>query len=119
MEGLTFSAKAVINEAEIKAKTTDKIKQVQAPLDALVLQDSNYFIPIKTHTMENSSIISTKIGTGEIVWRTDYARRQYYGVNFDHSKQLNPNACAKWFEAAKARWLDKWVRFINEQLKRI
>jgi hypothetical protein len=118
MAVLTFSAKVEINEAAIKAKTTDKIKQVQAPLDAMVLADSNYFIPIKTHTLENSSIESTKIGSGEIKWVTPYARRQYYGVNFDHTKQLNPNACAKWFEAAKARWFEKWVRFINEQLKR-
>ena len=118
MSGVTFNTKTVLNDAGIKADIEAKARQVQAPLDTLILQDSNYFIPIKTHTMENSSIESTKIGTGEIVWRTDYARRQYYGVNFDHSKQLNPNACAKWFEAAKARWLEKWVRFVNERIKR-
>ena len=118
MSGLMFKVKTALNSVEIKVDIEAKARQVQAPLDALVLQDSNYFIPIKTHTMENSSIESTKIGTGEIVWRTDYARRQYYGVNFDHSKQLNPNACAKWFEAAKARWLEKWVRFVNERIKR-
>lgn len=118
MSGVIFNANTAINTAAIANKYNTKIKQIQAPLDSLIMADSNYFIPIKTHTMENSSIESTKIGTGEIVWRTDYARRQYYGVNFDHSKQLNPNACAKWFEAAKARWLEKWVRFVNERIKR-
>ena len=118
MSGITFNVKSVINEAQIKAEINQDLRQAQAPLDALILADSNYFIPIKSHTMEASSIASTRIGTGEIVWRTDYARRQYYGVNFDHSKQLNPNACSKWFEAAKARWFDKWVRFANERIKR-
>ncbi len=118
MSGLTFSVKSTLKESGIKSDIEGKIQQQQKYFDALILQDSNYFIPIKTHTMEASSIESTKIGTGEVVWRTDYARRQYYGVNFNHSKQLNPNACAKWFEAAKARWLEKWVRFINERIKR-
>ena len=118
MSGLTFNVKSTLKESGIKRDIESKIQQQQKYFDALILQDSNYFIPIKTHTMEASSIESTKIGTGEVVWRTDYARRQYYDVNFDHSKSANPNACAKWFEAAKARWLEKWVRFVNERIKR-
>lgn len=118
MIGLSFNVKSTLKESGIKSDIESKIQQQQKYFDALVLQDSNYFIPIRTHTMENSSIVNTKIGTGEIVWRTDYAHQQYYGVNFDHSKQLNPNACAKWFEAAKARWFEKWVRFVNESIKR-
>ena len=118
MSGLTFNVKTTLKETGIKSGIERKIQQQQKYFDALVLQDSNYFIPIKTHTMEASSQINTRLGTGEIVWRTDYARLQYYGVNFDHSKRLNPNACAKWFEAAKARWLEKWVRFVNERIKR-
>ena len=116
MSGLTFNVKSTLKETGIKSDIERKIQQQQKYFDALVLQDSNYFIPIKTHTMENSSIESTKIGTGEIVWRTPYVRRQYY----DYHKppyQPNPNACGKWFEAAKARWLEKWVRFVNERIK--
>lgn len=118
MSGITFTANLALNGNAIKNKIDAKTARTQREFDAMVLADSNYFIPIKTHVMEGSSILNTKIGTGEIVWRTPYVRRQYYGVNFDHSKQLNPNACAKWFEAAKARWLEKWVRFINERIKR-
>lgn len=117
MSGLTFNVKSTLKESVIKSDIEGKIQREQKYFDALVLQDSNYFIPIKTHTMEASSIESTKIGTGEVVWRTDYARRQYY----DYHKppyQPNPNACGKWFEAAKARWLEKWVRFVNERIKR-
>lgn len=118
MAGLTFSVAAEINEAAIKAKKTDEIKRLQAQLDAMVLADSNYFCPIKMGTLQKSAINNTVLGSSEVKWVTPYAHQQYYEVNFDHSKQLNPNACAKWFEAAKARWFEKWVRFINEQLKR-
>ena len=117
MSGLTFNVKTALNSAEIKADLEATTRQVQAPLDALILQDSNYFCPIKTGTLQKSAIINSRIGSGELVWRTPYARRQYY----EYSKppyQPNPNACGKWFEAAKARWFEKWVRFVNERIKR-
>ena len=117
MSGVTFNTKTVLNDAGIKADIEAKARQVQAPLDALILQDSNFFCPIKTGTLQKSAIINSRLGSGELVWKTPYARRQYY----EYSKppyQPNPNACGKWFEAAKARWLDKWVRFVNERIKR-
>ena len=117
MSGLIFNVKTALNSAEIKADLEATTRQVQAPLDALILQDSNFFCPIKTGTLQKSAIINSRIGSGELVWRTPYARRQYY----EYSKppyQPNPNACGKWFEAAKARWLEKWVRFVNERIKR-
>ena len=117
MSGLTFNVKTALNSAEIKADIEAKARQVQAPLDALIMADSNYFCPIKTGTLQKSAIINSRLGSGELVWKTPYARRQYY----EYSKppyQPNPNACGKWFEAAKARWLEKWVRFVNERIKR-
>lgn len=94
-----------------------KIKRVQPYLDSMVLQDSNYFCPIETSVLQKSAIINTKLGSGFLVWQTPYAHAQYYGERFDHSKQRNPNACARWFEAAKARWHEKWVRFVHDRLK--
>ena len=117
MSGLTFNVKTALNSAEIKADLEATTRQVQAPLDSLILQDSNFFCPIKTGTLQKSAIINSRLGYGELVWKTPYARRQYY----EYSKppyQPNPNACGKWFEAAKARWLEKWVRFVNERIKR-
>ena len=108
MSGLTFNVKTALNSAEIKADIEAKARQVQAPLDALIMADSNYFCPIKTGTLQKSAIINSRLGSGELVWKTPYARRQYY----EYSKppyQPNPNACGRWFEAAKARWLEKWV----------
>ena len=117
MSGLTFNVKITLKESGIKSDIESKIQQQQKYFDALVLQDSNFFCPIKTGTLQKSAIINSRIGSGELVWRTPYARRQYY----EYSKppyQPNPNACGKWFEAAKARWLEKWVRFVNERIKR-
>jgi hypothetical protein len=51
------------------------------------------------------------------VWKTPYARAQYYGVKFDRSKDPNPNACAKWFEAAKSRKEKDWVNLVDDTIK--
>ena len=117
MSGLTFEVKSSLNEGAIKSDIEDGLKRAQAPLDAVVLADSNFFVPIKTGTLQKSGIINTRIGSGEVTWRTPYARRLYYEYK-KPAHQANPNACAKWFEAAKARWLDKWVKLVNEYVKR-
>lgn len=117
MSGVTFTVKTLINDKYITETIEKECKGVQAQLDAVILADSNYFCPLKTGTLQKSAIINSRLGSGELVWKTPYARRQYY----DYHKppyQPNPNACGKWFEAAKARWLEKWVRFVNERIKR-
>ena len=117
MSGLTFEVKSSLNEGAIKSDIEDGLKRAQAPLDAVVLADSNFFVPIKTGTLQKSGIINTRIGSGEVTWRTPYARRLYYEYT-KPAHQANPNACAKWFEAAKACWLEKWVKLVNEYVKR-
>lgn len=117
MSGLSFNTTTTLNDNAIKAEIGAQLKKAQAPLDAMILQDSNYFCPVKTGTLQKSAIINSRLGSGELVWRTPYARRLYY----EYKKppyQANPNACAKWFEAAKARWFEKWVRTVNEYVKR-
>lgn len=117
MAGISFDARANINIGRIKSENEAKIKQIQAPLDALIIADSNYFCPVKTGTLQKSAVINTHIGDGVIKWKTPYAHRQYYEYSRP-AYQPNPNACGKWFEAAKARWLEKWLRFVYERLKR-
>ena len=114
MSGVSFQVTNTFDAAKVIAELHKNTTKAQTALDSVVLQDSNYFVPLKTGTLQKSGIINTRIGSGEIVWKTPYARAQYYGESFDHSKQNNPNACAKWFEAAKARYLEKWVRLVNE-----
>ena len=117
MNGFAFDTKTVINESAIKGDISEALRKAQAPLDSAVLADSNYFVPIKTGALQKSGIIYTRIGIGKVEWRTPYARRWYYEYR-KPAHQANPNACAKWFEAAKARWLNNWVRLVNEFVQR-
>ena len=106
-----------VDSEKIRRELEQKARKAQEVLDSAVLSDSNYFIPKDSHTLENSGIDATVIGSGVVVWDAPYAKTQYYGENFDHSKQRNPNACAKWFEAAKARYLKKWETLVNGTIK--
>lgn len=115
---ITFSVKRLDQDGKIiRAKVVQRLESVQGYLDNLIIRDSNYFCPKETSVLQKSAIINTTMGSGLLIWQTPYARKQYYGEQLDHSKQRNPNACARWFEAAKARWYSKWVRFVNARLR--
>lgn len=109
--------KVTLDENKCAAEINGHIKKAQKALDARVLADSNFFVPQETSTLQKSGQIYTRIGSGKVEWRTPYARTQYYGVSFDHSKQRNPNATAKWFESAKARFKTLWVALVNKIAK--
>lgn len=115
--GITFTVKGNFNDAAVKARISAAIHKAQIRLDQQVITDSNFYCPMKTGTLQKSAIINTVLGSGLVKWRTPYARRQYYGVNLDHSKSANPNACAKWFEAAKARKMEQWRKLVDDTIK--
>ena len=89
------------------------IAVAQKRLDLRVLRDSNVYAPEDTNILKDSAIINSKIGEGELVWATPYARAQYYGLP-NKSKDRNPRASMKWFEVAKGRYLQDWVKEAND-----
>lgn len=98
-----------INTEEIIRRKDQALLFAQAKLDTQVIKDSNVFCPEDVGTLRDSALLNSRIGTGEIRWATPYAKRLYYGVNFNFSRDKNPNARAKWFEEAKARYLKDWL----------
>ena len=118
--GIIFTVKGSFNDAAAKARISAAVHKAQIRLDQQVITDSNYYCPLRAAqggTLQKSAIINTVLGSGLVQWKTPYARAQYYGVNFDHSKSANPNACAKWFEAAKARKMKDWEKSVNDTVK--
>lgn len=115
--GITFTVKGNFDTQAAKARISAAIHKAQIKLDQQVITDSNFYCPLKTGTLQKSAIINTVLGSGLVVWRTPYARRQYYGVKFDRSRDPNPNACAKWFEAAKTRKSKDWEKLVNDTVK--
>ena len=105
------------NSTKIAARLEGVIEKRQKLLDSEVLKDSNYFCPLKAGTMQNSGILYTVLGSGEVQWKTPYVRGQYYlgekvspsQIKYSHNKNAQP----KWFEAAKVRHFKKLEKIAN------
>ena len=98
---------------EISAKLKKHIDVLQPILDTQVMKDSNYYVPKNEGYLESSVITGSKIGSGQLLWNIPYAKKLYYGVGFNFSKSVNPNARAKWFEEAKAKKMKEWEKILN------
>lgn len=103
---------------DIEERVTSAVEKAQVVLDEQVLKDSNYFIPKDTGNSEDSGLIASLIGQGQIIWDTPYIRKIYYGVDINFHTDENPNARALWFESAKANWLADWVRIADKEVKK-
>lgn len=100
-----------IDYSTIASKIDKGIERRKKLLTAAVLQDSNYYVPQDTGTLQKSGINATVLDNGVIKWDASYARKIYYSwrEGLPNSHNRNPNARAKWFEAAKAERLDEWL----------
>jgi hypothetical protein len=103
-----ITAKITFSPAATKARLKAANKMAQRYLDNEVLKDSTPYVPRLTGALERSGISGTVIGSGEIVYNSPYARKQYYGY-FNHSKQSHPKATRMWFEVAKGINKNKWI----------
>lgn len=99
----------------IKSKLTKKLKGAQGPLDLQVAKDSNFYVPVDTHNLEDS-VQRSPFGSGRVVWDTPYAAKVYYGTEMHFSKDQNPNARALWFEEAKATKAGEWADLVAKYL---
>ena len=95
-----------------------RMESIQPAFDTQVLKDSNYFAPMDTGNLKASGVTGSQIGSGILVWNTPYAKKMYYGVGYNFSKDSNPNARAKWFEEAKAQHLKSWEGMANRAYNR-
>lgn len=106
-----------IDEERINTKINNGVEAAQKRLDSQVLKDSNYYCPLDSSMLQKSAITHTVIGSGLIVWRTPYAREQYYNKpNKSHDK--NPNASCKWFELAKAKQVKLWEKIADAEFSK-
>lgn len=62
----------------MKKRGLEEHGQVQKFIDTECLKFTNPLMPKDTGALINSGILNTQIGSGEIRYRTPYARRWYY-----------------------------------------
>lgn len=97
-----FSLRSVDADAEsiIRARGLEPGGKVQQVVDSETLKYMDPYIPKDTGALIDNGIINSVIGSGKIVYKGPYARKQYY-IPMNHG---NGNIrCAYWFEEMKKR----------------
>lgn len=79
---------------------TKRLMKAQEFIDSEVLRLCSPLVPFRNGALELSGTIHTKVGSGEVVYKTPYARRWYYEpANFNGA----PTRGNRWFERMKAQ----------------
>ena len=93
---------------------TERINGVQAYIDSKCLEYCDPLVPKDTGILKQSGIMNTQIGTGEVKYRTPYARRWYYmPANFNQGSGSGMNAVGRgnyWFERMKQQHKENILR---------
>lgn len=95
-----------IDPNQIEAKVQGAFNKGLYALSGQILQDCNEFCKEDQHTLIDSSIASSILAEGKLVWDTAYAKRQYWEIK----TSLTPGRTWKWCEAAKRKYKHRWER---------
>lgn len=119
---------------------------VQKIVDAAVIRECLPYVPFAEGVLDGSANTATKIGSGEVVYATPYARYQYYGEVYgpsfpivengeivgwrsppekyptgrklEYSTEINPQAGSHWFDRAMADHKDDVLKEAQNAAKR-
>lgn len=102
-DGFTLKSIHFDGELALKNRGLSPNGEVQQFIDSEVIRYSDPLIPKDQGTLIESGHINTRIGSGEVIWSTPYARRWYYmPANF----QGAPQRGNYWFERMKEQYKD-------------
>ena len=114
---MKVNVKLNLNQDKVCGRFDPKFELAQKRLDSEVIRCSSPYVPMRSGQLMRSGETGTRIGSGQVVWNTPYARRMYYGLNYHFSTDKHPQACAQWFEKAKAVQKDAWIKTVRDTLK--
>ena len=106
-----------INKDYTVARFHSRFQLAQKYLDNEVLKDSDPYVPMDTGNLRNSGIRGTTLGSGQVVYNAPYAQKCYYAKSTHFSPAKHPQACAQWFEKAKAIHKKKWLAGVDGVIK--
>lgn len=89
--------------------------KVQKYIDNTVLRFCDPYVPLDTGTLRTSGTLHTDIGSGEVVYRTPYAAKQYYKGSSPGKSHTGGKRGRMWFARMKADRLEE----IKEGARRI
>ena len=101
----------------VKREMKEKVNQAQHILDESIIRDTDPFVPMDTGMLARSVQTASRIGHGEIVYSTPYARKVYYDTRQHISRMHHPQASILWFHHAKSIHGKRWEAEVERILK--
>lgn len=114
---MKIDARLDLDVGKVCSRFDPKYQLAQSRLDSEVVRCSSPYVPMRSGQLMRSGENGTKPGSGQVVWNTPYARRMYYGLNYHFSTDKHPQACAQWFEKAKAVHKAAWLKVVQDTIK--
>ena len=105
--------KIQIDPNKVGAKVTGAWDKALHAEISQIAGDTNQFVKVDQHTLENSMRFHSENGVGEVTWDTPYAKRQYWEIK----TSLTPGRTWKWIETAKRKFKSDWQRIIEKALR--
>ncbi len=102
------------NKRAIKARVRTACAEARRVISNEFLKDSNKYARHDTGEMIKSSIRSSNIDEGELIWDTPYARRVYYRGT--PSTDKNPNASLQWARRAHMENKKKYKKMLEKTI---
>ena len=78
---MTFNGKLELKDINtvLRVRGLGNRGKVQQYIDSEVVRRNDPYVPMDTGALKNSANINTVIGSGEVKYKTPYAKKQYYG----------------------------------------
>ncbi len=101
---IRVNSRVRLNMPRIRELTGAQVIALEQTAEALHTEIvQSQVVPFQTGNLQNESMFvddsCVKFGKVAIVHSTPYARRMYFHPEFNFSKEENPGAKGKWFEA--------------------
>ena len=103
-----------INPSAVAARVTSAWQHGLPQLAEDILNDCNQYCKMDMGHLIQSSLLHSVPSEGKLVWRTPYAKRQYWEIRTAYTDE-NPQASWKWCEVAKRNHREQW----KEQAQRL
>lgn len=102
---------------KLVAKYNNRAKVAQTILDESVLKDTDQYVRYRSGVLARSARTASRIGKGQIIYDTPYAKEVYYNQASRVTRDIHPNATPKWFEASKKKNEKHWLSAVEKILK--
>ena len=102
-----------IDPTQCAAKVQGAWDKALYALSAQILNDCNQYVKVDQHTLESSSYAHSRLKEGKLIWKTPYAKRQYWEIR----TSLTPGRTWKWCETAKRKYKCDWQRIAEKGLR--